>query len=304
MTAEVRAYEADWQQWHTAREQVLATPHGWLSLTSFHWLPDRPAQLTGLPGRFSVVDRHAVLETSTDDGYRVRAEDDDIPVDGVVRAQVAEAKSLDWLVLGDVVIELALRGGRYAIRTRDPQAPALRQFRGVPTFELDRNWILDGTFQPFAQPRAIQVKTARDDLVQNVTGVGTVTVDVAGTSATLIATAGASATLNIAFHDTTNGDSTAPWRSVGTTAPDADGRVRIDFNRAVNLPFAFSDHGTCPAPPTGNMLPFAVNAGERIPAPVSDDIDRHRRRVAVQGLQRYTLTRPCLRASETAWRRS
>jgi uncharacterized protein (DUF1684 family) len=264
MTTATTMYETDWQDWHAAREQVLTAPHGWLSLTSFHWLPDAPSHLDGLPGRFSVADGHAVLEASADDGYRVRAEDDDIPVDGVVRAEVAEAKSLEWLVLGDVVVELALRGGRYAIRTRNPQAPALRQFRGVPAFDLDENWVVDGTFEPFTEPRSIQVATARDDLVQYVTGVGTVSVDVAGTAAILIATAGAAGTLNIAFHDATNGDTTAPWRSVGTTAPDAQGRVRIDFNRAVNFPFAFSD---CPAPPAGNSLPVPVTAGERTPLP-------------------------------------
>ena len=269
MTTATQTYETAWQQWHVAREQVLAAPHGWLSLTSFHWLPDRPTQLDDLPGRFSAADGHAVLEASADDGYRVRAEDDDIPVDGEVRAEVAEAKSLEWLVLGDVVIELALRGGRYAIRTRDPQAPARRQFEGVPTFDLDQNWILDGRFEPFTEPQIIQVDSARDDLVQYVTGVGTVTVGIAGTSAKLIATAGGAGTLNIAFHDTTNGNTTAPWRTVATTVPDADGRVTIDFNRAVNFPFAFSDHGTCPAPPAGNTLPVAVAAGEQAPAPVA-----------------------------------
>lgn len=269
MTTATATYETDWHDWHTVREQVLAVPHGWLSVTSFHWLPDEPTQLDGLPGRFSVADGHAVLKATADDGYRVRAEDEDIPVDGTVRAEVAEAKSLEWLVLGDVVVELALRGGRCAIRTRDPQAPALRQFQGVPAFELDQNWILDGRFEPFPQPRTIQVQTARDDLVQSVTGVGTVTLDIAGTTVTLVATAGAAGTLNIAFHDGTNGAGTAPWRSVGTTAPDADGRVRVDFNRAVNFPFAFSDYGTCPAPPEGNSLPVPVTAGEQAPVPVA-----------------------------------
>lgn len=269
MTAAVQTYETEWLEWRAAREQTLATPHGWLSLTSFSWLPDRPTELDGLPGRFSVSNGHAVLQASVDDGYYVRADGDDIPVDGEVRAEVAEAKSLEWLVLGEVVIELALRGGRYAIRTRDPQAPALRQFQGVPTFDLDEKWILPGRFEPFAQPRLIEVATAREDLVQSVVSVGTVTIHLAGTAATLVATAGAGGGLNIAFHDGTNGSTTAPWRALGIAAPDADGRVLLDFNRAVNYPFAFSDYGTCPAPPTGNELPLPIPAGERAPMPVT-----------------------------------
>jgi hypothetical protein len=52
---------------------------------------------------------------------------------------------------------------------------------------------------------------------------------------------------------------------VPTSLPDADGRVEIDFNRAINFPYAFTDYGTCPAPPAGNTLPVAVTAGELAP---------------------------------------
>jgi uncharacterized protein (DUF1684 family) len=44
--------------------------------------------------------------------------------------------------------------------------------------------------------------------------------------------------------DTTNGIETAPRRAVTTSVSDEEGRVTIDFNRAVNFPFAFSDFGT------------------------------------------------------------
>ena len=267
MSTAVTTFETDWQEWHSARERDLATPHGWLSLTSFHWLPEAPTQLEGLPGRFSVVDGQAVLEASVEDGYRVR--ENRLPVDGIVRAQVAEARSLEWLIRGDVVVELALRGGRYAIRTRDPQAPALVHFGGVPAFDRDEKWILEGTFTPFDVPRTIEVGTARPDLVQYLSAVGAVTVSVDGQEVELLAAAGGAGTLNIAFHDATNGTLTAPWRAVGVTAPDAAGRVRIDFNRAVNFPFAFSDFGTCPAPAAGNLLPVAVTAGELAPGGVA-----------------------------------
>ena len=81
----------------------------------------------------------------------------------------------------------------------------------------------------------------------------------------MFATAGAGGALNIAFHDATNGVETARWRAVPTSVPTSDGSVEIDFNRAVNLPFSFSDYGTCPAPPSGNTLPFPVTAGELAP---------------------------------------
>jgi len=48
--------------------------------------------------------------------------------------------------------------------------------------------------------------------------------------------------------------------------PDSDrGPVTLDFNRAVNLPCAFTDLATCPLPPAENHLQIAVEAGEKIP---------------------------------------
>ena len=41
--------------------------------------------------------------------------------------------------------------------------------------------------------------------------------------------------------------------------------MTLDFNRAVNLPCAYTDFATCPLPPAENRLPVAVEAGERIP---------------------------------------
>jgi uncharacterized protein (DUF1684 family) len=109
------------------------------------------------------------------------------------------------------------------------------------------------------------VATARKDLAQSVTLVGTVTLEVRSVAYELAASAGRGGALTLAFRDTTNGTETAPWRAVITSVPDEEGWVTIDFNRAVNYPFVFTSFGTCPAPVKGNRLPIAVTAGERSP---------------------------------------
>ena len=48
--------------------------------------------------------------------------------------------------------------------------------------------------------------------------------------------------------------------------PSPDGSVRIDFNRAYNMPCAYTEFADLPARPRANTLPFAVEAGEQIPA--------------------------------------
>ena len=47
-------------------------------------------------------------------------------------------------------------------------------------------------------------------------------------------------------------------------APGPDGTVTLDFNRAANLPCAYTEFATCPLPPPENRLPVAVEAGELI----------------------------------------
>jgi Protein of unknown function (DUF1684) len=67
-----------------------------------------------------------------------------------------------------------------------------------------------------------------------------------------------------------NSDWDQYWRTARTArlqidAPDVDGRVVLDFNRATNLPCAYTDLATCPLPPAENRLPIAVEAGEKTP---------------------------------------
>lgn len=267
ITATSELHDA-WARWHDVREAELATNHGWLSLTGFHWLPDTPTALDGLPGSWSAGDGWARLTAAAVDGLTT-VETGGEPVDGTITASVAEAGSLSWVRHGDRLVELVLRGGRYAIRVRDPLAAERAAFNGIPAFDVDPSWIRPGRFTPFPEPTAVTVDTARADLRQQVTAVGTVEISLPGGPRTLLATAGQGGRLNLSFRDLTNGGLTAAWRVVSTSIPTETGSLVVDFNRAVNLPFAFTAYGTCPAPVPENTLPLAVTAGELAPVRVT-----------------------------------
>ncbi|MBF6202400.1 DUF1684 domain-containing protein, partial [Nocardia cyriacigeorgica] len=69
------------------------------------------------------------------------------------------------------------------------------------------------------------------------------------------------------FTDATSGVTTYPAaRSLAIGAVAADGTVTLDFNRAVNLPCAFTPYATCPVAPAENRLRVAIEAGEQDPA--------------------------------------
>jgi uncharacterized protein (DUF1684 family) len=70
--------------------------------------------------------------------------------------------------------------------------------------------------------------------------------------------------LFITFGDATSGATTyGAGRFVYIGKPDAKGNTFIDFNQAFNPPCAFTKFATCPLPPPQNLLPFAINAGEK-----------------------------------------
>jgi hypothetical protein len=70
----------------------------------------------------------------------------------------------------------------------------------------------------------------------------------------------------VLFTDATSGRATYPaCRSLTVGVAGRQQAVTLDFNRAVNLPCAYTDFATCPLPPAGNRLPVAVEAGEQTP---------------------------------------
>ena len=250
--------EQDWQSWHARREAELDTDYGWLTVVAFNWLTSVPTAIEGLPGKWWTDGRFAHVDAA---GLDL----DGDPLNGTASAGVPEAGSLGWLYYGDRLVELVLRGGRYAIRQRDPQAATRQSFKGVPAYLVDPRWVVTGHYTPLAEAERVEVATARADLRHHVTVVGTVHLALGESAYELVATSAGDGRLSLSFHDETNGVETAPWRAVTTGAVQGDRSVAVDFNRTVNLPFAFTDYGTCPAPVEGNRLALAVTAGEKRP---------------------------------------
>lgn len=255
-----------WNRFRSNRDKALGAGHGWLTLTSLQWLPSRPAPLELVPGLWSAdgaasAGGSATLTAAAGDGLVFA--DSGAPAVGTFTVALADEESLNWVRYGSTVVELAVRGDRYAVRTRDNASPVLAGFDGVPTFAYDPDFVLAGRFRAYERPRQVPIGTSNPLVGGTATAVGTVEFSLGGSTHTLVAEPDKLGTLRLTFHDRTNGTSTAGWRQVVTSRPAADGTVTIDFNRAINFPSAFTDFGTCPRPIEGNVVDAAVEAGER-----------------------------------------
>ena len=164
------------------------------------------------------------------------------------------------------MVEVIRRTGEVALRIHDSSAPALAQFSGIPTFEPNPQWRIEGVFTAFEEARTVTTGAVVERLEHHHDARGTISFEHDGATYTLIAFAGKDNGFHILFTDATSGVSTYPAaRSLHVSAPEPGGAVVLDFNRASNLPCAFTDYATCPVAPAENRLAFAVEAGEKTP---------------------------------------
>ncbi|MBG0740120.1 DUF1684 domain-containing protein [Paeniglutamicibacter antarcticus] len=268
----------DWERFRLNRNAALSDGHGWLSLTSLQWLSAEAAELRLFPGLWSADNGWAAdKEGNTDDGAATLwAEpgdgllfaDSQLPASGTLTATLADEESLLWVQHGSTIAELARRGGRYLVRTRDSQSPVLQAFHGVPVFDFRADLVLPGRFEPYPGPRVVNRTTANETVSASTEIVGELVFELDGHDHRLLAEDGGSGALDVTFHDATNHRSTAGWRKLTVPRPSGTAVV-LDFNKSMNYPSAFTAFGTCPMPVQGNRLDAPIEAGEK--APDSDD---------------------------------
>lgn len=229
-----------WDAWRAHREHAALAPHGIASLTGTHWLAEKPRDILGLARPWRTDGRVATDGEIT------------VTPDG----RVAH---------GDVELGVTSRDGSLGLRVFDPNAVTRREIRGIGAFDPDPAWAVEGVVEP-ADGATLTID--RIDGTQYEAAVaGVVRFEVAAHKASLVALDRPDGGLHIVFADTTNGETTKQFRFLLVTAPDEDGRVILDFNRAFLPPCAFTDFYLCPIPPAQNRLPFDVTAGETVLLP-------------------------------------
>ena len=267
------ALRAEDEAWHKDRIEGLKRAESWLSLVGLDWLEegenlvgsnqDHPVVLPqGLPttvGHITLTDGVATFET---------APGVDLTIDGdasQTRAQLVsdmEGQPTEMRI-GSVLFYLIQRGDRYGVRIKDSQAATLRDFTGIDTFPIDPAYAVTAFLEKHDPPRTLPVPNVLGE-IENTPSPGTLHFTLDGQELSLDTLDGGDGTFWLLFADTTNGQETyGAGRFLYTSAPDAEGRILVDFNRAYNPPCIFTPYATCPLPPPQNRLPVAVRAGEK-----------------------------------------
>ena len=256
-------FEQDWDAWHADHERRRADPHGFLAITGLHWLDETPRRFPDAPGAWATGP--AGVTVTLADGERVTIGGEQVT--GTHHLGPIPERGGVTVAFGDTVVEVARRGGFDIIRPRVPSHPLRAGYAGTPAYPPSEKWVVPGRYVAFGDPRDVTVGAAVDGIRHVYRAPGRVEFELGGESLALTVFDGhAPGTFNALFTDTTAGVTTYPAnRSLAIGPPAADGSVVLDFNRAVNLPCAYTDYATCPLPPAENRLPVAVEAGEQIP---------------------------------------
>ncbi|KQQ93000.1 hypothetical protein ASF62_14595 [Leifsonia sp. Leaf325] len=257
------AFAREWEQWHSHHEDQRADAHGFLAVSGLHWLGESPQSIPDAPGTWSTGENGPVVDLAEGESLQL----DGSELTGRHAFGPIPERGGVTVIWGDIAIEVARRGGNDIVRPRNPTHPLRTAYSGTPTYLPNPRWLARGRFVAYDVPRAVTVGAAVEGLQHVYEAPGEVEFELRGETFRLIAFNGhAPGSLFALFTDATSGITTyAANRSIAIEAPDADGTVVLDFNRATNLPCAYTDFATCPLPPAGNRLPIGIEAGEKTP---------------------------------------
>ncbi len=260
------------EAWREARAARLTAPSGWLSLIGLHFLEpgenavgagaDNDVVLAGGPTSLGTVvleeSGRVMLRVTPGAGVRVNQRE-------VLSAElVPEGRGETTMVsAGTMSFYVIVRGEKFALRVKDTESERRRNFAGIDYYPIDPAWRITADWVPFDKPREV--------MIANILGqespalvLGKVVFEREGRKIELLPlqeTLGEPLFLIIA--DETSGRETYGAARFVYADPPVDGKVVIDFNKALNPPCAFTPFATCPLPPKENVLPIAVTAGEK-----------------------------------------
>jgi len=258
-------YVREIEDWRAKRVKNLKDD--WLPLTGLYWLElglntygsDSTADLV-FPPDFPSFHGSFLLD-SGGVSFRIdsgSATADKSPTDKHTPLKIDETsprvfsfESYQWWVID--------RAGRYAIRLKNSNSPNLAEFKSISSYPIRHDWHLAASYRPYLPHKTLSIMDVLG-MERDQESPGYIRFQIDGEYYQLdVLREGF-----VIFGDQTNGLSTyGGGRYVYIDLPSDAGPTQIDFNKSYNPPCVFTDFATCPLPPSQNLMPIKVLAGEK-----------------------------------------
>jgi len=237
-------FATGYPEWRANYEASLKAPDGWLSVAGLSWLHEG-ANTVDVPSNKPIVLR-------LDDG-KVSFEKRQL------KSDVTDHP--DILKFGEVTVAIIERGGKTGVRLRDPNAETRREFTGCKWFPASDAWRVHARWVAYLKPKTIAITNILG-MTDQEPSPGYAEFTLQGKKMTLEPVL-EDGELFFMFKDATSAKTTyGAGRFLYAALPKGDA-VELDFNKAHNPPCAFTAFATCPLPPKQNILPAAIEAGEK-----------------------------------------
>jgi len=268
-------YIAEVDAWHAGRVERLRSDTGWLTLVGLHPLVQGLnrvgsaeesevrliAKAPAWVGDVAVKDGTAMFAANPELEVFVQGEEAEGPITHLMMTTDAEGRPT-VLTVGSLVFHVIDRQGELYLRVKDREAETLKNFTGIDRYPVDARWRVKARLE--GEPGTLKEPNVLGQ-VSDVPTPGILVFDLGGKKCRLTPQGDPGEDMFVVFGDASNGKGTYPGgRFLVVDAPDADGVVWVDFNRAYNPPCVFTAFATCPLPTPENRLAVAVEAGEKI----------------------------------------
>lgn len=256
------SHESELAIFRERRDQAVTAPKGNLALVNTQWI-DSEQPVWNVPGTWAPLpagESGLLLTASAADGIRLNGE----LVDGAVVVAGKDSAEPGELTFSDTVTGFVIAGaeGNYALRVWDAESEAIQNFGGIDAYPYNPGWVVEARFTELPGT-TIPFEHSKDEgRTRELEVPGEIAFSKDGVDYSLAAIRSGRA-LQIVFSDATSGVDTYSVGRFLFVAPDADGRVTLDFNRAVLPPCGFSYAFNCPMPPKQNRFAVAIEAGEK-----------------------------------------
>jgi uncharacterized protein (DUF1684 family) len=256
-------FEQDEMKWRAERRARLTSDSSWLTLVGLHWLQPGTNDVTiaGTPPltvRFTLANRVVTVEPDP----RLTIEGKPVTAPTPLVDDTSD-KGPTIVKAGTRSMQAIKRNDKFAIRAKDTQSEARRNFKGLDYFPPNESDRVEARFEPYNPPKKIPITNVLG-MTSDETSPGALVFTLDGTEYRLdpILEQGEK-DLFIIFKDATAGHETYGAARYLYASPPVNGKTIVDFNHAYNPPCAFTPYATCPLPPPQNRLPIRIEAGEK-----------------------------------------
>lgn len=256
--------------WRNDREASMKSDDSWLNLVGLFWLHEGENPFGTDQDLDIVFPLHATVSKAGTFIYE----------DGKVRFEMnrGQRAEVDGVGMNQGVLEkgqvfahnhlrmfLIERGDRLALRVRDLRSKTFLHFQALDFYRPKKKYVVEATFEPYPEPRTLTITTVINTEIELVVP-GVIKFELDGKSFELLPTQESEEdeTFFIMFKDQTSGTTTYRGGRFLYAPKPVDGKLTLNFNRAINPPCAYTDFATCPLPPADNWLEIPIEAGEKV----------------------------------------